>query len=291
MSRSLAAETRGLINRFGLRAKKSLGQHFLIDRRVLYRIVSAAEVTAEDTVVEVGPGLGILTRELAKRARKVIAVVADRGMASAVREMLSGMANVSIIESDILQTDPASLLATAGAEGTSPGYKVVANIPYYITSPILRHFLEASLKPSIMVIMLQKEVGEAIAAQPGKMSILAVSVQFYGKPAIVGRVPSRSFYPPPKVDSVILRIRLYEQPPIKVSQTSKFFAVVRAGFSAPRKQLRNSLAQGLGVSPQEAAVMLVRAMIDSRRRAETLGLDEWARLSEEVNDKDAQTQG
>jgi len=293
MSRSLAAETRGLINRFGLRAKKSLGQHFLIDRRVLGRIVSAAEVTAEDTVVEVGPGLGILTRELARRAKKVIAVEADSGLASAVREMFSQMANVSIVESDILQVDPVSLLATAGyeGEGASGSYKVVANIPYYITSPILRHFLEASLKPSIMVIMLQKEVGEAIAAQPGRMSILAVSVQFYGKPVIVGRVPSRSFYPTPKVDSVILRIKLHEQPPIMVSQTTKFFAVVRAGFSAPRKQLRNSLAQGLGVSPQEAAAVLGRAMIDSRRRAETLSLDEWARLSEEVNDKDAQTQG
>jgi 16S rRNA (adenine1518-N6/adenine1519-N6)-dimethyltransferase len=291
MSRSLAAETRGLISRFGLRAKKRLGQHFLIDRRVLGRIVSAAEVTAEDTVVEVGPGLGILTRELAKRARKVIAVEADSGLASAVREMLSQVANVSIIESDILQTDPALLLAAAGVEGTSPGYKVVANIPYYITSPILRHFLEASFKPSVMVVMLQKEVGEAIAAQPGRMSILAVSVQFYGKPAIVGRVPSRSFYPPPKVDSVILRIRLHEEPPIMVCQTDRFFTIVRAGFSAPRKQLRNSLAQGLGVSPQEAATMLGRAMIDPKRRAETLGLDEWARLSEGINDKDAETQG
>jgi 16S rRNA (adenine1518-N6/adenine1519-N6)-dimethyltransferase len=291
MSRSLAAETRGLIHRFGLRAKKSLGQHFLIDRRMLGRIVSAAEVTAEDTVIEVGPGLGILTRELARRARKVIAVEADSGLASAVREMFSQVANVSIIESDILQTDPASLLATAGVEGASPGYKVVANIPYYITSPILRHFLEASLKPSVMVIMLQKEVGEAIAAQPGKMSILAVSVQFYGSPVIVGRVPSRSFYPPPKVDSVILRIKLHQQPPIRVSQTSKFFEVVRAGFSAPRKQLRNSLAQGLGVSPQEAAAMLGRATLDSKRRAETLSLDEWARLFEEISDKDAQTQG
>ncbi|MBM4462632.1 MAG: ribosomal RNA small subunit methyltransferase A [Chloroflexi bacterium] len=288
MSRSLAAETRGLISRFGLRAKKSLGQHFLIDRRVLHRIVSAAEVTSEDTVVEVGPGLGILTRELAKRVRKVIAVEADSGLASAVREMLSQMANVSIVESDILQTDPTLLLATAGPEGTSHGYKVVANIPYYITSPILRHFLEASVKPSVMVVMVQKEVGEAIAAEPGKMSILAVSVQFYGRPVIVGRVPSRSFYPPPKVDSVILRIRLHKEPPIKVSQTDMFFTVVRAGFSAPRKQLRNSLAQGLGVSPQEAAGILGRAMIDPKRRAETLGLDEWARLSEEINAKDAE---
>jgi len=277
-----------LISRFGLRAKKSLGQHFLIDRRVLHRIVSAAEVTSEDTVVEVGPGLGILTRELAKRVRKVIAVEADSGLASAVREMLSQMANVSIVESDILQTDPTLLLATAGPEGTSHGYKVVANIPYYITSPILRHFLEASVKPSVMVVMVQKEVGEAIAAEPGKMSILAVSVQFYGRPVIVGRVPSRSFYPPPKVDSVILRIRLHKEPPIKVSQTDMFFTVVRAGFSAPRKQLRNSLAQGLGVSPQEAAGILGRAMIDPKRRAETLGLDEWARLSEEINAKDAE---
>jgi len=282
MTRSLAAETRRLISQLGLRARKSLGQHFLVDGRVLQRIVSAAELAPEDTVVEVGPGLGILTRELARRARRVITVEADRAMASALREIVGDMTNVEVVEADIMETDPASLLGGEGAGGEYPSYKVVANIPYYITSPILRHFLEGSARPSMLVVMVQKEVGEAITARSGKMSILAVSVQFYGEPAIVGRVSARSFYPAPKVDSVVLRIRVRGQPAVEVCDSGKFFAVVRAGFSAPRKQLRNSLAQGLGVSGQRSGEILERAGIDPRARAETLTLEDWARLTEEM---------
>jgi 16S rRNA (adenine1518-N6/adenine1519-N6)-dimethyltransferase len=291
MPSPLSVQTRRLIDRFGLRAKKSLGQHFLIDGRALQRVVSAADLTSGDTVIEVGPGLGILTRELARRARKVIAVEADSGLARALREMVGETDNVTIVESDILQVEPALLLASASADGGFPAYKVVANIPYYITSPILRHFLEASPKPSDLVVTVQKEVGEAIAAQPGKMSLLAVSVQFYGKPAIVGRVPARSFYPAPKVDSVILRIKLHEHPPIMVSEPGAFFAVVRAGFSAPRKQLRNSLALGLGIVPRDAATLLEKVMIDPQRRAQTLSLEEWAKVFEEVGGGEARTGG
>jgi len=280
MSRGPTTEVRRLLDRLGLRAKKSLGQHFLVDKRVLHRIVSAAELTSEDTVIEVGPGLGILTKELARRAGRVIAVEADPNLASALREVV---ADIDIISADILQTDPALLLASSGVEDASPSYKVVANIPYYITSPILRHFLEASLKPSLIVVMVQKEVGEAIVAQPGRMSLLAVSIQFYGQPLIVDHVPARSFYPPPKVDSVILQIKVHQQPPVSVPQASKFFDVVRAGFSAPRKQLRNALAQGLGIPPKEAASLLERVMIDPQRRAETLHLEEWARICEEIS--------
>lgn len=280
MSRGPTTEVRRLLDRLGLRAKKSLGQHFLVDKGVLHRIVSAAELTSEDTVIEVGPGLGVLTKELARRAGRVIAVEADPNLASALREVV---ADIDIISADILETDPALLLASSGVEGASPSYKVVANIPYYITSPILRHFLEASLKPSLIVVMVQKEVGEAIVAQPGRMSLLAVSIQFYGQPVIVDHVPARSFYPPPKVDSVILRIKVHQQPPVSVPQANRFFDVVRAGFSAPRKQLRNALAQGLGIPPKEAANLLERAMIDPQRRAETLHLEEWARICEEIS--------
>ncbi len=282
MESSPTAEVKGLLGHFGLRARKSLGQHFLVDRRVLQRIVSAADLTPQDVVIEVGPGLGVLTKELAMHAGRVIAVETDSAMASALSEVVAGIPNITIVTSDVLRTDPGLLLAGVGVEGTSPGYKVVADIPYYITSPILRHFLEASLKPSIMVVMVQKEVGKAIVAQPGDMSILAVSVQFYGKPTIAGHAPSKSFYPPPKVDSVILRVELYKQPPVAVSRVSDFFDVVRAGFSAPRKQLRNSLAQGLGIPPKDAADLLQKANIDSKRRAETLNLREWAEILEEM---------
>jgi 16S rRNA (adenine1518-N6/adenine1519-N6)-dimethyltransferase len=276
------SEVKGLLGHYDLKARKSLGQHFLIDKQALDRIVAAAELTPQDVVIEVGPGLGVLTKELAKRAGRVIAVEADGGMASALKEVVTDSSNITIVNSDVLQIDPGSLVAELGLEDVSLRYKVVANIPYYITSAILRYFLEAPCKPSMMVVMVQKEVGKAIVAQPGDMSILAVSVQFYGKPAIVGHVTSRSFYPPPKVDSVILRIDLYEQPQVSVSGTSEFFRVVRAGFSAPRKQLRNSLAQGLGISALESADMLERANIDSKRRAETLNLQEWARICEET---------
>ncbi len=158
---------------------------------------------------------------------------------------------------------------------------MVANIPYYITSALLRRFLEASPRPSSMVVMVQKEVGQAIVAGPGDMSLLAVSVQFYGRPSIVARVPARSFYPPPKVDSVILRVEVYDRPPVDVPGARAFFDTVRAGFSAPRKQLRNSLAQGLAVGPAEAAGLLGRAGIEPGRRAETLSLEEWGRLCRE----------
>jgi len=276
------SEVKGLLNRYDLKARKSLGQHFLVDKGALHRVVAAADLTAEDVVLEIGPGLGVLTRELAKVARTVVAVEADEGLAIALGDVMAQSDNVAIVNADALQIDPCELVAGQGKEGLPPRYKVVANIPYYITSPILRHFLEARHKPSLMVVMVQKEVGESIVARPGGMSILAVSVQFYGKPAIVGRVHSKSFYPPPKVDSVILRIEVHDRPPVSVPGADAFFRVVRAGFSAPRKQLRNSLAQGLGISAAESAAVLERAKIDPRRRAETLDLQEWARVCEET---------
>ena len=183
----------------------------------------------------------------------------------------------------MLKVDPATLLQEQGAAFSpgiiSPfGYKVVANLPYYITSPVLRHFLEASLKPQIMVVMVQKEVAEAIVAEPGRMSILSVSVQFYGEPAIISCVPAQCFYPEPEVDSAILKIRLYSQPPVEVADREGLFELVRAGFSAPRKQIGNSLAQGLELSKAEVLSLLGKASIVSQRRAETLTLGEWAKL-------------
>ena len=276
-----ATKAKSLLGQLGLRAKKGLGQHFLVDGRVLQRIVAAADLTPEDTVIEVGPGLGILTRELAQQAGRVTAIEADSEMVSALSEIVARHPNLTVIHGDVMQTDPVSLLPSPGASNVPDSYKVVANIPYYITSAVLRHFLEASHQPALMVVMVQKEVGKAIVAQPGDMSLLAVSIQFYGKPSIVARVPARSFYPPPKVDSVILRVDVYEKPPVSVPSARAFFETVRAGFSAPRKQLRNSLAQGLAVGTQEAADLLQRAEIDPRRRAETLSIEEWGRLSRE----------
>lgn len=263
---------------FGLRAKKSLGQHFLIDEEVLQQIISAAKLAPEDLVIEVGPGLGVLTRELARRAKQILAIELDAKIASALAQIIAPFPNVQIINADVLQSDPAELLAYRREESSAQGYKLVADLPYYIASPVLRHFLEALLKPSLMVVMVQKEVGEAIVAQPGEMSLLGVSVQFYGKPTILQRVSPESFYPPPKVNSVILSIVPYRQPAVQVPDVAKFFELVRAGFSSPRKQLHNSLAQGLGISPSAAVSLLEKAHIEPRRRAETLSLEEWARI-------------
>jgi len=269
---SLLAETKQLLRHFDLRARKRLGQRFLIDGDVLQRILSAAELTADDIVLEVGPGLGILTRELAQRARRVIAIELDDKLANFLKQELVSFPNVMIINEDILKIEPATLLARPER------YKVVANLPYYITSPVLRHFLEATLKPSLMVVMVQKEVAEAIVAGPGKRSLLSISVQFYGRPTIIGKVPANSFYPAPEVDSAILRIDLYPKPAVAVDNTEGFFGTVRAGFASPRKQLANSLAQGLGWPKADVLSVLAEASIAPQRRAETLTLEEWAQL-------------
>ncbi len=277
---SLLTQTKGLLRRSGLRARKGLGQHFLIDEEVLGRIVSAAQLTPTDVVMEIGPGLGVLTRELAGRAGRVVAVELDNKLATILKQTLSAFNNVTIINEDVLKIDPAALLQEQlRPEASSPlSYKVVANLPYYITSPVLRHFLEAAVKPETMVIMVQKEVAEEIVAKPGRMSLLSVSVQLYSQPAIIEYVPARCFYPVPKVDSAILHINLYPQPAVEIADRESFFSLVRAGFTASRKQLANSLAQGLGVPKVEVLSLLARAEIVPQRRAETLSLEEWARL-------------
>jgi len=279
----LLAQTRRLLRRFDLQARKSLGQHFLIDEEVLKLITSAAELTPTDVIMEIGPGLGVLTKELARQSGWVVTVELDSKLAVILEQSLTPFNNVTIVNEDVLRIDPEALFQEQRAKfppiiGSPFSYKVVANLPYYITSPVLRHFLEASLKPQIIVVMVQKEVAEAIVAKPGRMSILSISVQFYGEPAIISYVPAQCFYPAPVVDSAILKIKLYPRPPVEVTDRESFFKLVRAGFSAPRKQIGNSLAQGLGLSKAEILSLLGKASIMSQRRAETLTLDEWAKL-------------
>ena len=272
---------RQLLRQFGFRPKKRLGQHFLIGEAVLERILSAAELSPGDIVVEVGPGLGILTEGLAKQRARVIAVELDSKLVALLKKRLADFPDVKIVHADILKVTPQRLLQNnLSASELVRGYKVIANLPYYITSPVLRHFLEGESRPSAMVVMVQKEVGEAIAATPGKMSLLSVKIQFYSKPDIICYVPATSFYPPPKVESVILRLDVYSRPPIEVSDVAGFFDIVMHGFSAPRKQLRNSLAHSLGMPPSQVASLLEKAGIEAKRRAETLSLEEWRELWE-----------
>lgn len=267
-----AAQARRLLRQLGLKAKKRLGQNFLTDRNILGKILRSAELSADDVVVEVGPGLGILTTALADNVKKVFAIELDTELSMVLKNKLVAQGNVEVINADILTVDLTSLM------GKDLQYKVVANLPYYITSPVLRYFMENRLQPSLMVVMVQKEVAEAIIARSGKMSLLAISLHVYSKPNIISRVPASCFYPRPKVDSAIIRFDILPHPAVKVDDIDAFFDVVRRGFSAPRKQLRNSLANGYSVKPAAVDLYFTSAGIDARRRAETLNLSEWERL-------------
>jgi 16S rRNA (adenine1518-N6/adenine1519-N6)-dimethyltransferase len=266
-------EVAGLLRQFGLSPKKGLGQNFLAEPAALRTVVAAAEIPAGAAVLEIGPGLGHLTRYLARAARRVTAVELDGALIPVLRQVLAGYPNVTLLQGDILEIDP-------GEAAGEPGYLVVANIPYYITSAVIRHLLEAHFKPARIVLTVQREVAERICAAPGDLSLLALSVQVYGKPRIAARLPAGAFIPPPKVDSAVVRVDLYPEPVIPGDRLEVFFNLARAGFSQKRKTLRNSLSGGLGIPPAQASDRLVSAQIDPQRRAETLSLAEWARLVE-----------
>ncbi len=263
-----------LLRRYDLRPSKGLGQNFLQDNHVLREIVSMADLGPADTVMEIGPGLGSLTRYLALLARSVTAVELDRKLFPALESVLAPYKNVRLVQGDILKLNPAELMET-------PGYIVVANIPYYITSVVIRHLLEAEQRPSRVVLTVQKEVAERICAGAGRMSLLALSVQVYGKPVIGTTIPAEAFYPPPKVDSAVLCIEIYAQPIIPADRLDRFFILIKAGFSQKRKTLRNALSGGLRIAPVESEELLCAAGIDPQRRAETLSLEEWGNLVKE----------
>jgi 16S rRNA (adenine1518-N6/adenine1519-N6)-dimethyltransferase len=267
---------RRLLAQYGLRPDKSLGQNFLTDERAQGKIVTAAQLTPADVVLEVGPGLGHLTRLLARQAGRVVAVELDSRLAPILHDRLDGYENVELIQGDILKLSLDLFLS-------SPDYKVVANLPYYITSAVLQHFLEGEPPPSRMVVTVQQEVAQRIVARPGDMSLLAVSVQLYGRPQIVARIKAGAFYPRPEVDSAVVRVDRHPTLPVDVPDTAAFFAIVKAGFAQRRKQLRNSLADGLDRPQTEAVAALEAAGIDPRRRPETLSLQEWAALTRQLS--------
>jgi 16S rRNA (adenine1518-N6/adenine1519-N6)-dimethyltransferase len=262
-----------LLYQHGLRPEKGLGQNFLLDESALQQIVEIAEVTGQDIVLEIGAGLGSLTRHLALAARSVVAVELDEGMLPPLRQVLAPFPNVQIVPGDILALNPAQLIPQGD-------YLVVANIPYYITSALIRHLLESRRPPTRLVLTIQKEVAQRICAEPGDLSLLALSVQVYGQPHIAAYIPAVAFYPPPKVDSAILRVDLYPTPRIAQPLLDAFFRLSKAGFSQKRKTLRNALAGGLAWSTAQSGELLQSVGIDPFRRAETLSLDEWLRLTQ-----------
>jgi 16S rRNA (adenine1518-N6/adenine1519-N6)-dimethyltransferase len=269
---------RQLLEQYGIAPKKGYGQNFLIQPGVLSAIVEAAQLDSTDQVLEVGPGLGVLTKALAKQAGRVVAVELDPKLVTLLREQVVPKApNVELLQEDILELDIGRIMT----EGYPACYKVVANLPYNITSAALRHLLESDPPPERLVVMVQKEVAQRIVAEPGEMSILAVSVQFYGKPEIVSYVSAGSFYPRPKVDSAILRIDTLSRPDLTDQEIEQFFRLVRAGFAQRRKQLHNTLAANLSQSSDQVKSLLRNAGIDPRRRAQTLSVREWIQLSQQ----------
>lgn len=248
---------------------KSLGQHWLRDRDVLAHIADCADITADDTVLEIGPGLGTLTSELLRRAQKVIAVEFDAELARKLPGQFPGK-NLEVVQSDILAFDLSRL---------PTGYKVVANVPYYITSKIVQLLMTATNKPSVAVLLVQKEVAERLAARPGDMSILAISAQLFADVSLGDVVPAEFFTPPPKVDSQVVILHTRAESPLGELDEKAFFKVVKAGFSAKRKKLRSSLAGGLGISKDAAMKLLQAAAINPDSRAENLSIDEWIRLT------------
>ncbi|MEX2144605.1 MAG: 16S rRNA (adenine(1518)-N(6)/adenine(1519)-N(6))-dimethyltransferase RsmA [Anaerolineales bacterium] len=260
-----------LLKSHGLRPDKSLGQNFLIDELHLARIVQAAGVGSGDEVLEVGAGLGSLTRLLAAAARRVVAVELDGAMLAVLRQVLVDVDNVEFVQGDILQVEVASLFQ-------SSGFLVVANIPYYLTSNLIRHLLEAEPRPARLALTIQREVAQRACAQPPQMSLLSLSVQLYGEPSIAHYIPAGAFYPAPKVDSALLIVDLYAIPRLPEGKIDAFFAMAKAAFSQKRKTLANSLAALPGLKKAQAETRLEAAGIDPRRRPQTLSIEEWGKL-------------
>ena len=254
-------------------SKKRLGQNFLLEKRVTSKILKAAELSRKDMVLEIGPGIGTLTKELAKNAGKVVAVEKDPAMVEILKETIKDLADVEVIRGDILSLSRSSFAKL----DRDKEYKVVANLPYYITSPVIRMFLETDKKPELMVFMVQKEVAQRICARPPDMNLLAVSIQFYAEPKIVSFVRKGSFWPQPKVDSAI--VKLVPNKEKSKLAPAKFFRVVKAGFKQPRKQLHNNLSLGLKLSKQAVETWLRQANISPTQRAETLCLKDWVSLT------------
>lgn len=253
--------------------KKSLGQHWLKDRGVLADIAEEAHITAEDTVLEIGPGLGTLTSELLRRAKKVVAVELDGDLARKLPGQFPGTA-LEVVNQDILTFDLRTL---------PENYVVVANVPYYITSKIVQLLTTAVNKPRAIVLLIQKEVAERMAAEPGDMSILAVSSQLYAEVRLGAVVPAEYFTPPPKVDSQVVILEMRESALVSAHDERHFFRIVKAGFSAKRKKLRSSISSGLHISKPEAEALLLKADISPEQRAEDLSMNDWLRLSAVVS--------
>jgi len=272
----MSSSPKALLDSYGLFPKKRLGQNFMHDPKALDKIIAAAELRPDDTVVEVGAGTGALTARLAETACRVFSVEVDERLQPLLEDQFDAVPNVYVVFDDILKTDIGSLVG-------NQDFIVVANVPYYISSAILWHLLEPNHRPRRIVITMQYEVAERIMGSAGNMSLLAVAVQFYGKPRIIGKFSPAVFWPRPNIHSAVMRIETHETHPVDVPTAQAFFRVVKAGFGMKRKQLKNALAAGLHIHASTARGLLTAANIAPQRRAETLTLEEWGQLTRTVS--------
>ena len=263
-----------MLKDYGLKPQKGLGQNFLVDDTYLQKIVRAADVSRADVILEVGAGLGSLTRYLATAAGEVISVEIDRKLYSALKKVVKPYKNVCLVQGDIMEILPGDLVA-------KEGYKVVANIPYYLTSNLIRRLLEATVRPSLVVLTVQKEVAQRICAVPGNFSLLALGVQIYGKPSIAFQIPKGAFFPVPKVDSATLLVDLYPEPLIPIDRLGPFFLLAKTAFNQKRKMLHNSLAGAPALGHEQSLELLNKAGIPPDRRAQTLSIAEWIAMTEQ----------
>lgn len=261
-----------MLKDYGLKPQKSLGQNFLIDDVYLEKIARSADLNRQDVVLEIGAGLGSLTRYLADAAGEVVAIEIDRNLIPGLKKISKPFSNIRLVQGDFMEINFSDLCLNGG-------YKVVANIPYYLTSNLIRRLMEAPVKPLLVVLTVQKEVAQRICANPGKLSLLALGVQVYGFPRIVFQIPKSSFFPVPNVDSATILIDLYPQPLIPYERLEDFFLLAKAGFAQKRKMLHNALAGAPDINHEQATALLEASGIDPERRAQTLSLDEWEKLS------------
>lgn len=273
---------REIKEKHGFRLSKSLGQNFLTDKNIIDEIVASAQINPNDLVVEIGPGIGVITTEAAKYAKKVIAVEIDKNLIPILKETLEGRENIEVINQDILKTDVNSLIDSCSENFT--GVKILGNLPYYITTPIIMKLLEDGVKADSITIMMQKEVADRINALPGTKAYgaLSVAVQYYCTAEAVVNVPKEVFIPQPKVDSTVLRLQIRKEKPVLLENREMFFKCVKAGFGQRRKTLLNSLMGIDGITKKIVRKALDEVGIDSSRRAETLDLKEFAELSNEI---------